>query len=100
MSNKDLPTSADVRPPCRSRFEAGVDHEPMSHHALTLKVTRQVLVLCGQVLLASKSVLLVLGVGRGGFPGDGVHHIPRHIFVCFSDQQLLTHTSLVQVIQE
>lgn len=100
MSIKDLPTSADVRPPCWSCFEAGVDHESMSHHALALKVTGQVLVLCGQVLLAGEGVLLVLGVGGGGFPGDGVHHIPRHIFVCFSDQQLLTHTSLVQVIQE
>lgn len=96
----DLRTSADVRPPCWSRFEAGMNHEPMSHHALTLKVSGQVLVLCCQVLLAGEGVLLILRVGGGGFPGDRVHHIPRHVLVSFSYQQLLTHTGLVQVVQE
>lgn len=84
----DLRTSADVRPPCWSRFEAGMNHEPMSHHALTLKVSGQVLVLCCQVLLAGEGVLLILRVGGGGFPGDRVHHIPRHVLVSFSYQQL------------
>lgn len=72
----------------------------MSHHALTLKVSGQILVLRSQVLLAGEGVLLILRVGGGGFPGDGVHHIPRHVLVCFSYQQLLTHTGLVQVVQE
>jgi hypothetical protein len=38
-------------------------------------------------------------VGGGGLPWYGIH-IPRYIFICLCDQQVLTHPSLVQITQE